>query len=131
MIPRMGRELGSFQHGIVRRITGRQPKIREEGGQEYPLLAAAMDEAGFEEIGDYVSNRQNTVAQYIATWSILDLCEKMVQRPGGWVAWRWWEQEGIDLAGARVRGCGRWRQPTGKKRGEDKRRSSWRRRSGN
>ena len=27
----------------------------------------------------------------------------MVQRPGGLVSWRWWEQEGIDLAGVRER----------------------------
>ena len=27
--PRMGKELGSFQHRIVRRITGRKPRIRE------------------------------------------------------------------------------------------------------
>ena len=25
-----------------------------------------------------------------------------MRRLGAWVYWRWWEQEGIDLAGARV-----------------------------
>ena len=30
---------------------------------------------------------------------ILDLCKKMVRRPGAWVARRCWEQEGIDQAG--------------------------------
>ena len=35
------------------------------------------------------------------TQQILDLCEKLVQRLGAWVSWRWWEKEGLDLAGAR------------------------------
>ena len=40
-------------------------------------------------------------AQYIVTQPILDLCERSVWRPGAWVSWSWWEQEGIDLEGAR------------------------------
>ena len=47
--------------------------------------------------------RQNTVAQYIATRLILDLYEKYIWRPGAWVSWRWWDQEGIDLVGERER----------------------------
>ena len=31
----------------------------------------------------------------------MDLCEKKVRRTGAWVARIWWEQEEIDLAGAR------------------------------
>ena len=37
------------------------------------------------------------VAQYIATWPILDLCEETVLRSGAWVARRWWYQEVLDL----------------------------------
>ena len=48
-----------------------------------------MEEAGFEEIGDYILKRQKTVAPYIVMRSIMDLCNKMVRRPGAWVAWRW------------------------------------------
>ena len=44
-----------------------------------------MEEAGFEEIGAYILKRHKTVAQYIRTRLIMDLCEKTVQRPGGWV----------------------------------------------
>ena len=44
-----------------------------------------MEEAGFEEIGVYVTRRQNTFAQYIMTQPILDLCEKYVRRTGAWV----------------------------------------------
>ena len=62
-----------------------------------------MEEAGFEEIRVYITRRQNTAAQYIATRPILDLCERFVWRPGAWVSQRWWEQEGIDLEGAKER----------------------------
>ena len=46
---------------------------------------------------------QNTVVQYIATQTILDLCERSVQRPRDWVYWRWWEQEGLDIEGEKYR----------------------------
>ena len=32
----------------------------------------------------------------------MDLCEEMVRMPVAWVAKRWWEQEDLDLAGARA-----------------------------
>ena len=53
-------------------------------------------------MGEYVLNRQNTAAQYIATRSIMGLCEETVRMPGAWIAKRWWEHEGLDLAGARA-----------------------------
>ena len=46
-----------------------------------------------------VRRRQNTVAQYIDTRSLLDLCEGSERDPGVRVRMRWREQEGIDLAG--------------------------------
>ena len=84
----MGRALGSFQHRVSRRIMWRQPKQHEDGRWEYLSLETVMEEAGFEEMGEYVLNRQNKVAQYIVTRPILDLCEETVQRPGEWVAGR-------------------------------------------
>ena len=51
LTPRMGWALGRFQHGVARRITWRHPRRQDEGGWEYPPLAAAMEESGFEEIG--------------------------------------------------------------------------------
>ena len=45
--------------------------------------------------------RQNTVAQFIATRPIMDLCKQATRRPGERVSRRWWEQTGIDLKGAR------------------------------
>ena len=52
-------------------------------------------------IRTYITQRQNTVAQYIATRPILDLCEQAIRRPGAQVSRRCWEQAGIDLEGAR------------------------------
>ena len=76
--PRMGQALGSFQHGVERRITGRQTNRQEERDWEYPTLAAAMEEAGIEEIGAYILKRQNTVAHYITMRPIMDLCKNTV-----------------------------------------------------
>ena len=61
-----------------------------------------MEEVGFEDMGVYVLKSQNTVAQYIGTRSILELCEKTVWSPEAWVARRLWEKERLDLSGARV-----------------------------
>ena len=106
MIPPMGRSLGSFQHRVVRLITGRHTKRWVDGSWGYPPVDTAMEEAWFEEMGAYVLKRQNTVAQYIATRPVLDLCKDTVQRSGLWVARRWWEKEGLYLAGKRVAEAG-------------------------
>ena len=49
-----------------------------------------MQEEGFVEVGEYVLKRYNTVASYIATWTIMDLYEETVKIPGTWVAKQWW-----------------------------------------
>ena len=49
-------------------------------------LETAMQEAEFKEIGEYFLNRQNTDAQYITMWHILNLYEYMVRMPGVWVS---------------------------------------------
>ena len=64
---------------------------------DYPFLGAEMAEAGFKETRNYVRRRQNTVAQYISTCPLLELCKRLNQRPGAWVSRRWWEQDGLDL----------------------------------
>ena len=62
-----------------------------------------MVEAGFERIGTYVTRRQNTVAQYIATRPILDLCERSAWRRGVWVFCRWQRHDGLYLEGKKKR----------------------------
>ena len=51
-----------------------------------------MAEAGMKEVETYVSFRQNTMAQYIATRPIMDLCLVANRRPGPRVTMRWWVQ---------------------------------------
>ena len=48
-----------------------------------------------------VLQRQNTVAQFIATRPILGLCEVVERRRGACVPQWWWEQLGIDWSLAR------------------------------
>ena len=60
-----------------------------------------MKETGMVGIQTSILRRQNTVAQFIATRPILDLCEQATQRRGARMSWRWWEKTGIDLKGER------------------------------
>ena len=103
LTPRMERDLDSFQHRVVRRLTGRKQRIRGDGSWSYPPLEEVMGEAGFKGIGKSITRRQNKVTQYIATRQILDLCERYTRKPGVRVSRRWWEQAGIDLEGAKKR----------------------------
>ena len=43
------------------------------------------------------------VAQYIAARPILDLCGWSAWEPGVCVSWQFWEQDGLDLDGAKER----------------------------
>ena len=61
-----------------------------------------MAEAGLQEVETYVSCHQNTVAQYIATKPIMDLCLAAKRSPGPRVEMGWWEQKGLDLEGMRT-----------------------------
>ena len=66
----------------------------------YISAAAAREAAGFLTMEEYIRRIQNTVAQYITTRSLLDLCEGLERDPGERFDMRWWKQEGVDLAGA-------------------------------
>ena len=48
-----------------------------------------MKEVGLTNVRTSINRRQNTVAQYIATQPLLDLCEGAKQRGGAWVTLRW------------------------------------------
>ena len=63
-----------------------------------------MKEAGLTDIRTSILRRQNTVAQYIATRPLLDLCEGARAREGAKVPLRWWEQADIDWETATVKG---------------------------
>ena len=99
--PHMGKELGEFQVQMVRRLTGRLMWRKTDGKWIYTSVKTAREEEGFLTMEEYIRWRHNTVAQYIAMRSLLDLCERPEKAPGARVGIWWWEQAGIDLAGAR------------------------------
>ena len=59
-----------------------------------------MQEARFQEVEACVLSSQNTATQYIATRTIMYLCEEMVRILGTWDVKRWWEKDVLDLVGA-------------------------------
>ena len=59
-----------------------------------------MQEMGFEGVEACVLSSQNTATQYIATRTIMYLCEEMVRILGTWDVKRWWEKDVLDLLGA-------------------------------
>ena len=67
---------------------------------KYTSTAAAREAAGISTMEEQVKRRQNTVAQYISTQSLLDLCEGSDRDPRARVGMQCWEQAIIDLAGA-------------------------------
>ena len=60
-----------------------------------------MREAGLTDIRKSIANRQNTVALYIATRPLLDLCEEARAREGARVPMRWWNQVEINCETAK------------------------------
>ena len=58
-----------------------------------------MKEMGVVGIQTSILQRQNMVAQFIATRTILDLCKQATRQPGARVSRRWWQQTGIDWKG--------------------------------
>ena len=71
---RMHRVMGGFHHRVAYRLMGWQPWKGRDGGWVYPHIEDAMTKAGLQEVDNYISCRQKTVAQYIATRPIIDLC---------------------------------------------------------
>ena len=64
-----------------------------------------MKEAGFRDVRTSINTRQNTVAQYIATRPLLDICEGTTQIGGARVSMRWWDQKGVDWEKSKARGA--------------------------
>ena len=64
-----------------------------------------MKEAVFKDVRMSTNIRQNTVAQYIATRPLLDLCKGTTKIGGARVSMRWWDQKGIDWEKEKARGA--------------------------
>ena len=72
---KMESTLDAFQGRVARTLTGRQTCCGKDGRWFYPSLAGAMKKAGIVYIHTSILRRQNTVAQFILTPPILDLCK--------------------------------------------------------
>ena len=92
----MERALSAFIHGEARRLTGRQRRKGRDGKWYYPSPEGGMKEAGLTDVHTSINRRQNTVAQYIATRPLLDLCKGVKQIEGARVTLRWWYHSDID-----------------------------------
>ena len=68
----------------------------------YPPIGSALAMVGLDEIGLYITCRQNTVAQYIATHPIMELCCETERRPEMRILKRWWEHPALNILGIRV-----------------------------
>ena len=99
----MERALSAFIHRATRRLTGRQPRKGRDGKWHYPSLEGDMKETGLTDVRTSINRRQNTVAQYIATRPLLELCEGAKQREGARVTLSWWDQSGIDWEKAKAK----------------------------
>ena len=78
------------------------PKSRRDGIWVYSPIVEALATVGLDEIGVYITFLHNTVAQYIATRPIMDLCLAAEQKPGLRLSRRRWEQPALDILGIRA-----------------------------
>ena len=79
---RMEAALDAFQGRVAWRLTGSMPRRGRDGKWLYPPLAGATKEAGIVRARTSFLQRQNTVAQFIATQPILGICEGTERRVG-------------------------------------------------
>ena len=98
----IGRVWGGFHYRVAHSMTGRKPRRVRDGGWEYTPLEEAMAEAGLQEVDTYVSRHQNTVAKFIATRPIMDLCLAAARSMGSMVSNKWWNQDGLESEGMRT-----------------------------
>ena len=70
------------QAQVARRLTGQLLRRTPNGKWKYTSAAMAREEAGVLVVEEYIMRCQSTVAQYIATRSLLDLCEELERAPG-------------------------------------------------
>ena len=89
LIPRLQKYLEGFNHRVARQMTGMGPKRQWYGTWVYPPIGAALEIGVLKDIGLYAARLQNTVAQYIANFSIMDLFPAAERKPGMCLSRRW------------------------------------------
>jgi L-rhamnose mutarotase len=85
--------LEGFHWRVARRIADNQPYLdRQTGEWVYPPIDKVLEEVGMYSIAHYIDKRQNTVADYVATRPIFDLCQGSEWLTGSRSSRRWWDQ---------------------------------------
>ena len=102
MNPRLEKSLEDFHHRSVQRMTVMVPRRQRDGTWVDPPIGAALETVGLDEIGVYIACLHNTVAQYIGTHPIMDLCLAEERNPGLQISKLWWEKPALDILGIRA-----------------------------
>jgi hypothetical protein len=95
--PTLLQQLESFHHAAVRQIAGKRATLDVRTGVwKWPPLEGAMALAGVKPISEYIRVRQDTIAQYVATRPIMDMCNLALRRRGNTsTRTYWWTQSGV------------------------------------
>ena len=92
MTPRIGRTISRFHHRVSCCLSRMHLTRNMAGWWEYLYLGESIAVVGIDELNEYILRRQNTVAQYIATCTIMELCLAGKRWPGAQVSQPWWDQ---------------------------------------
>ena len=83
-------------------MAGMVPKRQQDGTRVYTPIGVALKTVGMKEIGVYITRHQNTVAHYIATHPIMDLCLEAERKLGLRLSRQCWEHPTLDILGIRA-----------------------------
>jgi Reverse transcriptase (RNA-dependent DNA polymerase)/Ulp1 protease family, C-terminal catalytic domain len=91
----MLKALNGFHHRIARKISGLMPTRIDDNNWYYPPIEDALEIAGLYTITEYIRTRQNTLAAYVATRPILQVCQAQEEEKASYnqsKLFRWWSQ---------------------------------------
>ena len=95
--PQMLRALTGFHHRVARQLTGKVGRyLPREDRWVYPPVDEVLAEAGLFTMEEYITRRQNRLADYVATRPIFELCMECERPDGSSRAQLWWEQKTVD-----------------------------------
>jgi hypothetical protein len=87
--------LNGFQHRIARRISGLMATREDDKTWHYPPIKRALEIAGLYSISEYISKRHTTLASYVATHPILQICQEQAEEKAPYSQSKmfpWWSQ---------------------------------------
>ena len=97
LTPLLEKSIEGFHQWAAQRMVGMVPKHQMDGTWMYPPIGAALAMVVLEESRVYIALHQNTVAQYIVTCPIMDLCLAAERKPVIRLSRKWWEHPALDI----------------------------------